>query len=136
VEWLVVSFMDGADAASNIRNWVEPIISLSGFPILEMQVACDPPPELMNWWYEGRDADLAARLGVDEAHRYQGVAKLAGATAVRLARLYIVIARRGTVAWMFALSFETASLPGMPVDLIDSNDQVRAGATFGNLRLL
>ena len=135
VEWLVVSFMDNADAASNMRNWVDALVTMAGFPILEMQAAFDPHPVLMDWRYEGRDPALAKRLGADEAHRYQGMATLAQPGGSRLARIYIVLARRATLAWKFALSFETATLPGMAPGIVEANDHVRAGATFGSLEL-
>lgn len=133
-EWLIVSCMDRADAGSDMKQWVEIISVTTGFPVLAMQ-QLDPKPQLMEWGYGGSPAALAARLQVDEAHLYEGMAVIPGEYN-RMAHLYLVMARRGSFAWKVTLSFESACLPGMPEALVASNDHVRAGATFGSLRLL
>lgn len=132
-EWLTVAFMEQADPAGNIRNWIDATVSIAGFPIPAMQRASDPPPELLNWQYVGDYPAMSKRLGVDETHLYHGVAKLPGRPPA-LARIYTLLARRGTLAWKVSLSFESACPPGMPEDMIVTNDHVRAGATFGYLQ--
>jgi hypothetical protein len=133
-ECLSVSFMDKADPAANLRNWVEAIVSITGFPILPMLQASGAP-KLLEWQYAGSCAPLAERLGVDETHVYQGVGLLPGRPP-ELARVYILLARRGTLAWKVALSFMTACLPGTDEEMVAENDHVRAGATFGYARFM
>jgi hypothetical protein len=133
-EWLTVAFMEQADPAGNLRNWIEAVVSMTGFPILAMQQAIDPPPELLEWQYTGAYPTLSERLGVDETFLYHGAAKLPGKPP-ELARIYALLARRGTLAWKVCLAFNSACPPGMPEEMIVSNDHVRAGATFGCLQL-
>jgi hypothetical protein len=92
-------------------------------------------PRLMEWRYLGTCSSLSERLAVDGTHLYQGLAMLPG-TSSELARFYVLLARRGTSAWKISLSFMSACLPGMDEEMVISNDHVRAGATFGYLRLL
>lgn len=132
-EWLVVSFMDKADPAANLRNWAEAVVNLTGFPITSMSQAAQPP-KLLEWQYEGACAPLAERLGVDEVHLYRGLGMLPGRPP-ELARFYILLARRGTLAWKIGLSFMSACLPGTDEAVVAENDHVRAGATFGYSRL-
>lgn len=134
-ELLVVSFMDKANPASNIRNWVEAIVSMTGFPILSLQHSCEPQPELLEWQYQGSCSPLTQRLGVEETYLYQGLAKLP-INVPELARFYILLARRNTLAWKVSLSFMSACTPGTPQEIIADNDHVRAAATFGGLCLL
>jgi hypothetical protein len=132
-ECLIVSFIDEADPAANLRNWVEVTVSITGFPILPM-LQTDDVPKLLEWQYEGTCPPLTERLRVEETHLYQGMAKLPGRPP-ELARFYILLARRGTSAWKIILSFMSACPPDTPEEIIVSNDHVRAGATFGYLRV-
>lgn len=133
-EWLVVSFMPKADPAANLRNWVDAVTNITGFPIGPMSQA-SPAPKLLEWQYEGTCAPLADRLAVDETHLYRGLGMLPGRPP-ELARFYILLARRGALAWKISLSFMSACLPGTDEDVVAENDHVRAGATLGHLRLL
>ncbi len=110
-------------------------MSITGFPVIALTQPGAPPPALLKWQYEGAFPALAKRLGADEAHLYSGLARLPG-TPPELARLYMLLARRDTQAWKVTLSFASACPPGMPEEFVISNDHVRAGATFGDLRLL
>jgi hypothetical protein len=132
---LAISFMEQADPAANVRNWVEALLRLAGFPIQALRRPDQAPPELLQWQYEGTSLSLDQRLAVDETHLYQGLAMLAG-TPPDLARIYVLLARRGTWAWKVSLSFLSACPPGMPEEMITGNDHVRAGASLGYLRLL
>jgi hypothetical protein len=131
-EWLIVSFMDKANAESNMKNWVEAFINMTGFPVFTGNKAT---PELREWRYEGRLPALAKKLRTDEAHAYTGTARYTVDGHALLVRLYIVMARRKTFAWKFALSFETACLEGMADAKVNSQDHVRAGATLGSVVL-
>jgi len=127
-----ISFMGQADPAGNLRNWMEGTTALAGFPILAL--VKDPRPELLEWAYEGSWPDYAHQLGVDECHSYQGLARLPGPDK-ELARMYILLARRGVHAWKIAFSILSACLPGTPEETVYRNDHVRAAATFGTLKL-
>ena len=43
--------------------------------------------------------------------------------------------RKETFAWLITLVIETAALPGMPQQVIEVNDHVRAGASYGHVQL-
>jgi hypothetical protein len=131
-EWLIITFMDKANATSDMRNWVEPILATSGFPVA---INLDPMPQLARWRYLGRLPGLASGLDVDEAHAYTGLAKYTEADRTILGRLYIVMAWRKNFAWKLALSIETALFEGMPEEMVYAQDHVRAGAVFGTLQL-
>lgn len=45
-EWLNITFMEKADATSDMTNWVETYIAMSGFP---MMLKLDPTPSLTSW---------------------------------------------------------------------------------------
>ncbi|RPI80270.1 MAG: hypothetical protein EHM41_23050 [Chloroflexi bacterium] len=128
-----VSYMPQADPDGDIRNWVEGVLAVAGFPIPEL--AKGSPPELLEWAYEGSWPALTGRLGVDECHTYQGLAYLPE-TEGEVARFYILLARRGQQAWKVTLSFLSACLPGTEDQEVYENDHVRAGATFGALKFL
>lgn len=133
-EWLTINFMDEANAQSDLREWVEAFLRLTGFPSWPIAQACPSPPFLLEWHDEGSCPPLAQRLSVDETYLYQGLAALPNHPS-ELARLYILLARRGTHAWKITLSLLSACPPGTPAEIIQSNDHVRAGATFGTLEL-
>lgn len=134
-EGLLISCMNQADPRSNLCTWVEAFLSLTGFPILALKQSSDPPPELLEWQYQGNCPALTERLNCDETHLYQGLAQFPGKPP-ELARLYILLARRNSVAWKVSLSLMSACLPGMPEEKVASNDHLRAGAIFGELCLL
>ena len=131
-EWLIISFMEKANATSDMTNWVEAHIAITGFPVL---LEYDPSPTLRSWTYIGKLPGLAKKLGVDEAHAYTGLANYSEDSGTVLGRMYIVMARHKTFAWKVALSFETACFEGMPEEKVYANDHVRAGAILGDLRL-
>jgi len=131
-EWLIISFMEEATATSDMTNWVEALIAMSGFPVLLGQ---DPLPELRSWNYLGKLPGLAKKLEADEAHAYTGLANYSENSRTVLGRLYIVMARRKSFAWKIALSFETACFEGMPEEKVYANDHVRAGAILSSLHL-
>ena len=136
-ESLMVSFMENAEPAADLRNWIEAIMGLAGFPLVAMVPANNDEgrPELLEWQYQGSPAALAERLEVDEIQLYQGLGKLT-TRPPELARLYVLLARRETWAWNISLSFISACPPGAPEATVIKNDHVRAGATFGPLCLL
>lgn len=133
-EWLTISFLPDADPESYLGNWVEALIYISGFPIPAMQKGIEPEPELLEWQQDWGGERLRARLGADEVFLYQGMANLPGSPP-DLARFYIILVRRGTFAWKICLSFSSACPPGTPEEIVEANDHVRAGATFGPLEL-
>jgi hypothetical protein len=52
-----------------------------------------------------------------------------------LRRVYVAAFRKETFAWLITLVIETAALPGMPQQVIEVNDHVRAGASYGHVQL-
>lgn len=134
-EWLRVSFMEKADPHSNLQNWADAFMRLTGFPVVWGSEAGERSPEILEWFYEGTCPPLTERLNCDETHLYQGVAKLPGKTP-ELAHLYVLLARRNNFAWKVSLSFFSACLPGTPEEIVSANDHARAGASFGYLHFL
>ncbi|MBP0019738.1 MAG: hypothetical protein J7647_19565 [Cyanobacteria bacterium SBLK] len=134
-ECLTVAFMSGANPEHELRNWVEAILGMMGFPLLALQQNRTILPQLLEWQYQGNCPIYAERLAVDEVHLYEGLAQFPDIPS-ELARLYILLARRENLAWKVGLSFLSACLPGMSEDLITSSDRVRGGATFSRLRFL
>jgi len=55
---------------------------------------------------------------VDEAHTYCGLAKYTEEGRSVLGRIYIVMARRKTLAWRLPLSIERACFDGMPEETV------------------
>ena len=132
-ELLIVSLMDKASPGGDMRNWVEMIMATVGFPILEMTEP-GSTPKLLEWRDLGKLEPYAATHGLDEVRAYTGFAVLPGAER-HMARLYILLARRGTLAWKVTVGLESACLPGTPEPMIVSNDHIRAGAMLGTLQL-
>ena len=128
-----VRFMDKAVPGHNMRLWVEVPQAVTGFPVVEL-VSGGEPPRLLDWEYEGEFQVVADRLGLDEVHCWSGVAQL---DQVRppLRRVYVAAFRKETFAWLITLVIETAALPGMPQQVIEVNDHVRAGASYGHVQL-
>ena len=60
----------------------------------------------------------AKALRVDEAHTYCGLAKYTEEGRSVLGRIYIVMARRKTLAWRLPLSIERACFDGMPEETV------------------
>jgi hypothetical protein len=131
-EWLTVAFMEDADPDANIRDWIDGFIDRTGFPAL---VESRSEPSLRTWDYLGRLAVVAAKLKVDEAHAYTGLANYSDGGTPVLGRVYILLARRKRYAWKIALSFETACFDGMSDKRVYEQDHIRAGAILGSLRL-
>lgn len=134
-EWCIVNFMEHADPAQDIRTWLDAILQLTGFPVPRLAEPYPTSPALLAWESLGPCPAYAAHLDADEAHLYQGLAHLPDKPA-EVARIYVVLLRSGTRAWKITLSFMSACLPGTPEEMVESNDHVRAGATFGYLCLL
>ena len=134
-ELLAVSFMDNADPAANMRNWVEAAVAMTGLPPLPIVWSGDQAPRVLGWQYHGADVPLTERLGLNETHAYSGVVTRSGKPA-DLARIYVLLARRGTWAWKVSLSLMSACPPGTLEKVVVENDHVRAGAVFGHLRFL
>lgn len=133
---LVISFMEKADPQANLRDWVELILGVTGFPILPISQAFTTIPHLLKWEYLENQSSLPQQFQVDEIHLYQGWAQFG--TASNLACLYLILARRGTCAWKIGLSL--LSIGDRPKstqnDLQNIADEERAGAILGELSFL
>ena len=130
-EFLAVSFMEKS-TGGNMKNWVDGIMQLTGLPVLE--ISTDTKPVLSEWSYEGAFDVVAQKYAAEEAHCYSGVIELNDQGRHR-ARVYILLLRKGTFSWKFVLSFETGLFRGIEDAVIYKEDHVRAGSTFGKLKL-
>jgi hypothetical protein len=122
---LLVQFMEGADPAADIRGWAEAPLRLVGAPAVA--IALGGRAELLEW------REVAAPPGrweADELALFEGLTRSAA-----LARVYTVLARRGTLAWHVALALESACPPGTDAETVQRNDHVRAAAVLGALGL-
>ncbi len=134
-EGMSIKFMGQANPEDNMCNWVDALVTMTGFPFLVIQQSLDLPPQLLQWHYNGPCPPLTKRLEVDETHLYQGLAKTT-TPVPSLIRLYTLLARRNNLAWQVCLSISSACLPGTIDEALTVNDHVRAGATFGFLVFL
>ena len=135
LELLSITFMPNANPTAKMVNWVEVGIRMTGFPILEMASLNEgKPPKLLEWTYLGMCESLNKRLAVEETHLYSGLGSITGRPPM-LARIYIILARRETLAWKASLSFISACWPRTPEETVIANDHVRAGAILGHLTL-
>lgn len=131
-EFLEFHFMATAEPDAKITNWVDTLIAVTGLPNEAANTDETVSTKLLEWDYLGEFAPLKEKWGVDEAHLYQGLL-VYQTDRPELARLYLILSRRGSLAWKIALSYRSACPPGMPQVMIDSNDHIRAGASFGYL---
>ena len=134
VEGLSLNYMTAVDPTARLANWLEPILSITGYPLPSL-LPTDAEPTLLDWEAEEPSEAERVRLGVNELLLYQGVAFFREPYPT-LARLYVLMARRDREAWKVGLSFMSACPPGAPQAMIDQNDHVRAGASFGELKFL
>lgn len=137
VELLAITFMDKS-TGGDMRQWVEATMFLSGFPVLQLVGDAEKErPKLEDWQYLGALPALADRLELDEAHAYSGFAVMPPTEENQFplgARLYILLARRGTFSWKVELVFNSAVFPGMPSDMVYANDHVRAASVFEHIK--
>lgn len=133
-EWLIITFLSTADGHSDMADWINVSMMLTGFPVITHD---QTRGRLLpgSWECFGKMPNLAKELRVDEVHGYMGVAKYEQDSPASLGRLYVLLARRGTFAWNVALSLPTALGPGAAEDMLNSNDHNRAGAVLGTLKL-
>ncbi|WP_244930776.1 hypothetical protein [Nocardioides sp. W7] len=130
LDWLEIRHR--VDVGSEaLARWTDGVQGAIGFPVVPPGRLVLDLPELLSWPMPGgvTDEHDRDRLGLDELLGYEGLAAWDG----RRLRLYVVLARRGDDAWRLTLGIESALLPGMPDDLVWSNDHVRAAAVFGAL---
>jgi len=134
-EGLSVAVLTPADAGRSIRTWVDAGVAMLGHPDLPALTGAERDIELLEFLCDGEGEPLTGRLAVDEAATYQGLLALDVAPP-DLVRVYVVLARRGSVAWKIGLTLSTACPPGTDPDVVQANDHVRAGAVLGELRFL
>ncbi|PYH62046.1 toll/interleukin-1 receptor domain-containing protein [Aspergillus niger CBS 101883] len=133
-ERLMIEFLEDLNEHGDITKAVTVYMALIGMPVLYDLVA---QPTLLpgTWQYMGKLPSLITSLNADDACAYMGLARFQASFNL-LGRIYVVLVRKGTFRWKITLSFETACLPSMPEDIVNSNDHVRAGAILGSLQLL
>ncbi|GKZ64928.1 hypothetical protein AnigIFM50267_007084 [Aspergillus niger] len=132
-ERLMIEFLENMNEHGDITKAVTVYMALTGMPVLYDLVA---QPKLLpgTWQYMGQLPSLITRLNADDACAYMGLASFQASFNL-LGRIYVVVVRKGTFRWKITLSFQTACLPSMPEDIVNSNDHVRAGAILGSLQL-
>jgi len=123
-DWFVASFMTSAVPGHDMTNWVRPVLALTGFPELALQ----PLPTLLGWEACEVGAAYASRLGLDEVHTFVGLAKFPSS----LSRLYLLLARKGHLAWKLFLSVRTSAGAGHELVCMRDDDR-RAAIVFGSL---
>ncbi|NEQ54795.1 MAG: hypothetical protein F6K11_32515 [Leptolyngbya sp. SIO3F4] len=133
-ELLTIGYMAQANPNHDLQKWVETLLHITGLPILHWQ-SLEPAPKLIEWQSIELPFDLCQQMKVDEILSYQGLAQ-APNSSTGLLRIYSILLRRHTEAWKIHLSLSSACLPGVPEEMVERNDHVRAGATFGFLQLL
>lgn len=82
----------------------------------------------------GSVQSLSVKLGADEAHAYTGIMDYP-ATTPTLGRIYVILVRKGNLAWKIALSLMTIYVPGTREAILDGDDHAKAGAMLGTLAL-
>ena len=131
-ECLTINFMNNVDLQADIRDWLDSILALTGFPILGIKTVYQEA-DLITWIYQ-KDLSLAKEFDVDEFHAYQGLAQLSD--NLNLNFLYVLLARRGKKAWKICLSLDS-TYTSQTVDSANLNpDYEKAGSIFGNLFFL
>ena len=123
-DWFVASFMTSAVPGHDMTNWVRPVLALTGFP----EPALQPLPTLLGWEACEVGAAYAARRGLDEVHTFIGQAKFPSG----LSRLYLLLARKGQLAWKLFLSVRSSAGTGRELVCMLDDDR-RASIVFGSL---
>ncbi len=130
-QWLILSHMRNAVPGHDMNNWVNVFVTLLGFPAAQVAAQVRPEPALITWRYQGSVEPYRTALQVDEMHAYVGSAKVRDDSA----RLYLVMMRRGHLAWKLFLSVDSNWGAGMDELLVMREDHSRAGEVFGGLQL-
>lgn len=133
-EGLRIVRLEPADPEARLATWLElPMAMLGG---LDPQTLTAPVPGALLEWGRLPASGLAVRWQLDACEAYGGMASLRTEAGDDLVRQYVVLARRGTVAWKIALTLPSAVLPGRAhsdPELVATNDHVRAAACLGSL---
>lgn len=128
--------MPGATLGSELANWVEAPLALTGFPLVEEVSQLAKRPELLQWESFPASVAVLEQLAADELCLYEGLAAMVEEGYRSLRRLYGVLARQVERAWKVLISLESACHPGMPEYLVQVNDHVRAASSFRAMTLL
>jgi hypothetical protein len=129
-DWLVVSFMAKAVPGHNMLNWVQVPLTMFGFPSIQLASKLKPTPELLAWNDEGSSGEYMEKLQVEEMHGFTGLGRISDT----IARVYVLMLRKATFAWMFFLSLQSHAGGGNELVTL-RDDHRRAGMIFGNLGL-
>ncbi|HVO83103.1 MAG TPA: hypothetical protein VMU60_01640 [Syntrophobacteria bacterium] len=123
-DWFVASFMASAVPGHDMTNWVRPVLAITGFP----EAAVQPLPTLLEWGERDVGTAYASRLGLDEIHAFVGLARFASS----LGRLYMLLARKGHLAWKLFFSVRSSAGAGRELACMRDDDR-RAAIVFGSL---
>jgi hypothetical protein len=117
-----------------LRNWVDATVAMTGFPVAALAAACPSPPRLRAFAPCPLTAAAARALRLDELVLYEGLATIP-TSPPELARLYLLLGRRGQRAWKIELTLTSACPPDAPYRKVAASDHRRAGAVLGGLSL-
>jgi hypothetical protein len=117
-----------------MKRWVDYHMMIGGFPVTHIHGDEARWPKIQTWNYLGEEPVFKSRMQADETHCFMGTATYQR-SFVMMGRMYVLLVRRGKIAWKIVLSFMTACFDSMPEEIINSNDHMRAGAKLGELKL-
>lgn len=129
-DWLVVSFMAKAVPGHNMLQWLQVPLTMFGFPSIQLAAKLKPTPELLAWNDEDGSVEFMEKLQVEEMHGFTGLGRISDT----IARVYVLMLRKATFAWMFFLSLQSQAGGGNELVTL-RDDHRRAGMIFGNLGL-
>ncbi|MDF1604186.1 hypothetical protein [Nocardioides sp. YIM 152315] len=131
-EGLVVTLLTGATADGDLAGWLDLPMAVTG--VDPQTVPVSGAGEVVTW---GEAPDFLTVPDADQQLARSGLVRFVPHERARpeLLRGYVLLARRGDVAWKVAYSLSSAVLPGASADEVDLNDHARARELFGPLRL-
>jgi hypothetical protein len=135
-EWLIICFIEDPvhyGGMMGMCKGVSAMRALTGFPVL-----CDLEnrPNMVEDSFQplGSVPSLAARLEAEEVTAFTCLGSY-NAPKEMIGRTYILLIRKGQLAWRISLSFLSECPQGVPERLLASKDHARAGAMLGTLRV-
>lgn len=134
LDGLVMSFIEAADPAADLKDWIEMPIQLGQHPFPVIQQAFSLRPTILKWENLLTPIDLQEQLALDELALYEGI--MQDQATGSQACWFAVLARRTSKAWLIGLSLKaTHTYTGTAIELA-LEDQQRAAAIFNGLKFL
>ena len=130
-EGLGLSLMDQADPKSDIGNWVDAILAITGFPMPFLCRQDSSVPKLLNWEVIEDSNSLSGTFEVDEMRLFQGLAFSDETSAFYC--LYIILARKAHRAWKIELSLSALEDYKGSAYSLREPDMLKAARVLGNM---